>query len=49
LLGFVAEIATLVGTALAAIARNIKRRKPPRSAPRNYSKVKPHPSAAYKV
>jgi hypothetical protein len=48
LLVFANEIATLVGAALAAIARTIKRRRPQRSAPRNHPKVKPHPNAAYK-
>jgi hypothetical protein len=48
LLAFTEEIGDLIASALAAIARTIKRRKPQRSAPRNQSKVKPHPSAAYK-
>ena len=48
LLLFVNEIVTLVGSALAAIARTIKRRKPQRSAPRKHPPIKPHPSAAYK-
>jgi hypothetical protein len=48
LLSFTEEIGDLIASALAAIARTIKRRKPQRSAPRNQSKVKPHPSAAYK-
>ena len=48
LLAFTEEIGDLIASALAAIARTIKRRKPQRYAPRNQSKVKPHPSAAYK-
>ena len=48
LLVFAAEIATLVGEALAAIARTIKRRKPQRSAPRKHPPIKPHPKVAYK-
>lgn len=48
LLAFAGEIGTLIESALAAIARTIKRRKPHRSAPRQHDKVKPHPSAAYK-
>ena len=48
LLVFAPEIATLVGAALAAIARIIKRRKPQRSAPRKHPAIKPHPKVAYK-
>jgi hypothetical protein len=48
LLAFTDEIGDLIASALAAIARTIKRRKPQRSAPRNQSKVKHHPSVAYK-
>jgi hypothetical protein len=48
LLAFAGEIGTLIESALTAIARTIKRRKPHRSAPRQHNKVKPHPSAAYK-
>ena len=48
LLVFAAEIATLVGEALAAIARTIKRRKPQRSALRKHPPIKPHPKVAYK-
>jgi hypothetical protein len=48
MLAFAGEIGTLIASALAAIARTIKRRKPHRSAPRKHDKVKPHPSAAYK-
>jgi len=48
LLSFTEEIGDLIASALAAIARTIKRRKPQRSAPRNQSRVKPHPSAAHK-
>jgi hypothetical protein len=47
LLAFAGEIGTLIASALAAIARTIKRRKPHRSAPRKHDKVKPRPSAAY--
>jgi hypothetical protein len=47
MLAFAGEIGTLIASALAAIARTIKRGKPHRSAPRKHDKVKAHPSAAY--
>jgi hypothetical protein len=49
LLASAGEIGALIESALTAIARTIERRKPHWSAPRQRDKVKPHPSAAYKV